>query len=89
MNSISTITQKGQVTIPVTIRNMLGLKPFDKLIFSVEAKKVVAEPIKESFFDLAGSVKYKGKKPINFKKVRQQMVKEIATRIAQEMKENS
>ena len=30
-----TVTQKGQVTIPLEIRNLLGLKIRDKVIFKI------------------------------------------------------
>lgn len=86
MNIVSTLTQKGQVTIPASIRQMLGLKPFDKLIFTVKEEKIVAEPIKNSFLDLYGSVKYKGKKPLDFKKLRKQFMKAMAKRVIKEMK---
>ena len=32
----TTLTQKGQVTIPQEIRTQLGLKPKDKVIFEME-----------------------------------------------------
>jgi antitoxin PrlF len=33
---ITTLTSKGQVTIPKEIRDELGLKPSDKIVFSLE-----------------------------------------------------
>jgi AbrB family looped-hinge helix DNA binding protein len=33
---ITTVTSKGQVTIPKEIRDQLGLKPSDKVMFSFE-----------------------------------------------------
>jgi len=45
MNGVSTITQKGQVVIPQSIRRFLGLKPLDKLYFEVEEDKIIAKPI--------------------------------------------
>lgn len=36
----TTLTQKGQVTIPVAIRSRLGLKPKDKVRFEVEGDEV-------------------------------------------------
>jgi AbrB family looped-hinge helix DNA binding protein len=32
----SSVSPKGQVTIPIELRRMLGLKPKDKVAFSVE-----------------------------------------------------
>lgn len=40
----TTLTQKGQVTIPVKIRARLGLKPRDKVRFELEGKVVKLKP---------------------------------------------
>jgi AbrB family looped-hinge helix DNA binding protein len=32
----TTVTEKGQVTIPADVRAMLGIKPKDKVIFEVD-----------------------------------------------------
>lgn len=33
---LSTITQRGQVTIPVEVRKLLGVRPRDKVAFTIE-----------------------------------------------------
>lgn len=38
---LAKVTSKGQVTIPVAIRNLLGIREGDKLLFIEEGKKVV------------------------------------------------
>ncbi len=43
MQMTSTVTSKGQVVIPAPIRNMLNIKPFDRVIFAVSGLKIVAE----------------------------------------------
>lgn len=43
MQMISTVTSKGQVVIPVSIRKKLGIMPFDRIIFEVSDSKIVAE----------------------------------------------
>ena len=58
MQGISTITQKGQVAIPKSIRNHLNLNPNDKLHFSIRDNKIVAEPI-TSIKEMRGFVKTK------------------------------
>jgi AbrB family looped-hinge helix DNA binding protein len=40
------VTSKGQVTIPVVIRQLLGLKKNDKVMFRVEDGAVTVEPAK-------------------------------------------
>ncbi len=38
---LAKVTSKGQVTIPVAIRNLLGIREGDKLLFVEDGKKVV------------------------------------------------
>jgi AbrB family looped-hinge helix DNA binding protein len=56
MNFTSTVTQKGQATIPVYIRQLLGIQPNTKIVFVVKNKKVTIKPVVD-FFDLKGSIK--------------------------------
>ncbi len=35
------VTSKGQITIPVAIRNMLGIREGDKILFVEDGEKVV------------------------------------------------
>ena len=53
---IGTITQKGQVTIPLEFRKKLGLKPYSKVnvTFDNKAVKLTAEP---DILDLAGFIR--------------------------------
>lgn len=48
MQGISTLTQKGQISIPKSIRDYFNLKPFDKVHFAIEDNKIIAEPIFET-----------------------------------------
>ena len=41
----STITSKGQVTIPVEVRRQLSLKSGDKVAFYLENGRVVLKPV--------------------------------------------
>ena len=56
MGEVTTITIKGQVTIPKEIREELGLKPGDKVIFRKEGENIVLEPA-STLLDFRGSVK--------------------------------
>jgi AbrB family looped-hinge helix DNA binding protein len=47
---MSSVSPKGQVTIPQQIRERLGIKPKDRVIFRLEGNTVRIEPIK-SFVD--------------------------------------
>lgn len=55
MARVTTLTSKGQVTIPKAIRDELGLKPHDKIAFFVEngCAKLQRYPTLE---ELAGSL---------------------------------
>lgn len=57
----STVTQKGQVTIPQDIRKKLGLKPYEKVAFVVEEGTVMLKRPPKDFLSLKGSLKSKKK----------------------------
>ncbi len=58
----TTMTQKGQVTIPVLVRNALGLKRGDQVQFTLKKKVVQIKPAKKfSIMSLYGSLKSKVK----------------------------
>ena len=69
---ISTITSKGQVTIPAEIRRHLGLKKSDKISFVIEPEgdvrlRVPSYPSVTSLRGAAGSLK----KPLSWDEMRQ------------------
>jgi AbrB family looped-hinge helix DNA binding protein len=79
---ISVLTSKGQMTIPKVVRKALNLKPSEKVIIVVEGNQAIIKPLKGNLLDMGGSIKISGKeKPINFKKVREEVKKRIAKRI--------
>jgi AbrB family looped-hinge helix DNA binding protein len=51
------ITSKGQVTIPKDVREALGLREGDSLLFEVEGEKVTVSVVRKpvSFADYAGA----------------------------------
>jgi antitoxin PrlF len=57
--SSSTITQKGQVTIPAELRKSLGIEPGDRLSFSKKGSKIIMIKkkfkVEQSFGVLKGS----------------------------------
>lgn len=54
----ATITSKGQITIPISIREDLNLETGDKLVFFSDAKEKKFEAIKSrSILDLEGLLK--------------------------------
>jgi len=52
---VATVTSKGQVTVPKSVREALGLAEGDQIVFRVEGNRaILARTV--SFLDLAGSV---------------------------------
>ncbi|HET8944383.1 MAG TPA: type II toxin-antitoxin system PrlF family antitoxin [Dehalococcoidia bacterium] len=41
---VTTMTQRGQVTVPAEVRRMLGLRPRDKVAFAIEEGEVRLVP---------------------------------------------
>ncbi len=75
---VSTITSKGQTTIPKEVRVFLSLKANDKIVFIPDGKRIFLSPINGTILDLAGSVKHGGRKPISFSKLRESVKAKIA-----------
>lgn len=52
----TTLTSKGQVTIPKDVREALGLKPFDRVRFWVEGGEARLRKAYSSLEEVAGSL---------------------------------
>jgi len=74
----STLTSKGQTTIPKYVRKLLGLEPNDTIIYVPDGKKVFLKPISGDILELKGVVKRKTKKPINFAELRDEVKNKVA-----------
>ena len=53
----STVTQKGQVTIPVGVRRKLGLRTGDRVAFVQEGDRVLVKPVQQKVSAAFGLVK--------------------------------
>lgn len=74
-----TLTSRGQITIPKRIRNALRLKANDKITILVKDDTLILKPISGNILDIGASIKIpEDKKPINFKRVREQVIDNIA-----------
>lgn len=69
---LTTMTTKGQVTIPKQVREQLHLKPHDKLVVHTERNRAILRPIHGTILGLKGILHRRGMKPIHFKKLRQE-----------------
>ena len=65
MSTDSTLTSKGQTTIPKDIRDNLGLKAGDRMTFTMLTDGTVVMRVKnKSVMSLAGSLRRKGRRPL-------------------------
>ncbi len=65
MPTDATLTSKGQTTIPKEIRDSLGMKPGDRMTFTLMPDATVVMRVKsKSVSELAGMLKKKGRKPV-------------------------
>jgi len=65
MSTESTLTSKGQTTIPKAIRESLRLKPGDRITFTPMPDGTVLMRVKnKSVMSLAGSLRRRGRKPL-------------------------
>jgi len=78
----TSITKKGQVTIPKRIREYLGVKTKDKLEFKIEKGKVIVQPA-TSLEANFGRVRPQ-QKPENFMKIRKSFEEGIAKEVSKE-----
>lgn len=56
MDAAARVTSKGQVTVPKAVRDALGIREGDEVVFRVEGTRAVLARTPD-FLDLAGSVK--------------------------------
>lgn len=56
MDAAARVTSKGQVTIPKVVRDALGIKEGDQVVFRVEGNRAVLART-PNFLDLAATVK--------------------------------
>jgi antitoxin PrlF len=70
MTTHATLTSKGQTTIPKEIRDALGMKPGDRMTFTLMPNGTVTVRVKnKSINDLAGLLHKKGRKPLPVEKL--------------------
>lgn len=82
---IGTVTQKGQVTIPVEVRRLLGVKPRDKVVFRITEGRVELGAPLMTLEETFGSVRPR-QAPEDFKKLRDSAIEEHVRNVIEEMK---
>ena len=81
----STVTQRGQVTLPAEVRRLLGVKAKDKVIFSIEDGEVRVLPMEFTLETAFGSVKPKNR-PEDFKALSRAVREEKVEETLREMR---
>jgi AbrB family looped-hinge helix DNA binding protein len=82
----TTITQRGQVTIPAEVRRALGLKPRDKVAFTIEDGEVRLAAASFTLETAFGSVR-PSRKPEDFEEVAQAAKEAKAEKTARELRQ--
>lgn len=77
----STITSKGQTTIPKEIRETLQLKPGDKVYWYIDEGRIVFRAKNRSIKDLAGFLHRPGQKAASLEEI-DEAIAEAATESA-------
>lgn len=80
----TTITKKGQITIPIEVRKALGLNPRDKVIFVLEGGEVKLKPMVSTLRAGFGAVKPRST-PENFKELRHKAQEWVVYKAEQEL----
>ena len=70
MTTSTTLTSKGQTTIPKEIRDSLGMKAGDRMTFTLMPDGTVVMRVKiKNLMELAGVLHKKGRKPVPIKQL--------------------
>ena len=72
--ALSTVSSKGQVTLPAKIRASLGINSKDKVQIIIRDNEIILKPVK-SFRDLRGTVPFK--KGDSRKKIAESVAKHV------------
>jgi AbrB family looped-hinge helix DNA binding protein len=78
---ISTLTSKGQTTIPKPIRNALHLNTNDKIVYESQGDKFVIYPLTGQIASLRGSLKV-SEKTVDLKAVRESVMDSRSASVA-------
>jgi AbrB family looped-hinge helix DNA binding protein len=82
---ITTITQRGQVTIPVEVQRLLGVGPRDKVAFTIDQDQVRLVPARFTLESAYGSVEPPTRTE-NFEQISREAKEEHAQRTMTKLK---
>jgi AbrB family looped-hinge helix DNA binding protein len=79
----TSVSQKGQVTIPREIRSRLGIKPGDRVRFELEGDRAFISPAPSKLLKWYGVVEPR-QRPEDFRKLREEFEQGVAEESAAE-----
>ena len=79
----STMTRKGQVTIPKDIRDELGLAAGDRVFFVRRGDEIVLKVLRGNILGLRGSILAR-QRPENFDTIRKATKRKVASKITRD-----
>lgn len=82
---LTTLTQRGQVTVPAEVRRILHLKPKDRVAFQIEDDEVRLVPARFTLETAFGSVRPKNR-PEDFEAIAQAAKEEHVERVIKQMR---
>ena len=77
----STLTRKGQVTIPKDIRDRLGVRQGEKVLFVVRGDEIVLKALRGNILELKGSIKPSAH-PEDFEAIRRKVKRAVSAKVA-------
>ena len=78
--NIATVGQRGQITLPKEIRNMINIKAGDQLAFIIIGDHIMVQPLTDSILQLRGSIQVDG--PQDFEDIRRKVIENLASKAA-------
>lgn len=76
----TTMTSKGQVTLPKSIREALGLEAGSKLDIEVRDGVIVARPVSLTALDIFGAFRQPGRRPVSVDEMDEAIAEQASAR---------
>jgi antitoxin PrlF len=84
----SQLSEKGQTTIPKQVRELLQLRPHDRLEYEVRDGMMIVRPLQGTILDHCARVKPK-RRPEDFRAIREQVLKDAARTVVAKLNKGS
>lgn len=78
---VATLTSKGQITIPATVREQLGLKTGDRVDFALTPDgRVTMTPQRTRFEEVSGILRKASRRPVSVREMDRGIERAVAER---------